>query len=96
MAQIRNRGNGHYQIMVSMGYDSKGKKLQKTASYTVDPKQTPRQQEKALQAFAAAFEANPALRSRAAYAGRKRYRLLPPRLRRKSKTVSIWTPTLPR
>lgn len=57
MAQIRNRGNGHYQIMVSMGYDSKGKKLQKTASYTVDPKQTPRQQEKALQAFAAAFEA---------------------------------------
>ena len=57
MAQIRNRGNGHYQIMVSMGYDSRGKKLQKTASYTVDPKQTPRQQEKALQAFAAAFEA---------------------------------------
>lgn len=57
MAQIRNRGNGHYQIMVSMGYDSKGKKLQKTVPYTVDPKQTPRQQEKALQAFAAAFEA---------------------------------------
>ena len=57
MAQIRNRGNGHYLIVVSMGYDSKGKKLQKAASYTVDAKQTPRQQEKALQAFAAAFEA---------------------------------------
>lgn len=57
MAQIRNRGNGHYLIMVSMGYDSRGKKLQKATSYTVDPHQTPRQQEKALQAFAAAFEA---------------------------------------
>ena len=56
MATIRDRGNGHYQIRVSMGYDSKGKKLERTTSFTVDPKKTVKQQQKDLQAFAVMFE----------------------------------------
>lgn len=48
MAQIRKRKNS-YQIIVCMGEDSNGKRIEKTMTYHPDTSLTPKQQEKALQ-----------------------------------------------
>ncbi len=56
MASIRQRGENSYQITVSNGYDSKGKKLTKQKTITIDPKLTDRQREKELQKQATLFE----------------------------------------
>lgn len=56
MASIRER-NGSYQIVVSCGYDVKGKKLTETATYTPDPGLTPHRRKKAVENFAREFEA---------------------------------------
>lgn len=56
MASIRER-NGNYQIIVSLGYDIKGKKLLETTTYTPEPSLTPKQRERAVREFAQQFEA---------------------------------------
>lgn len=56
MASIRKR-KGSFQITVSLGYDIHGKKLLETVTFTPDPSLTPKQQEKAVSAFAYEFEA---------------------------------------
>lgn len=56
MASIRKRGENSYQITVSNGYDSKGNKLIKTKTITVDPKLTDRQREKEIQKQATLFD----------------------------------------
>ena len=55
MATIKKRGKSYF-ITVSNGYDIAGKQIRKTATYTPDTSLTPRQQEKALQAFVFDFE----------------------------------------
>lgn len=55
MASIRKRNNT-YQITVSKGYDSTGKKLFETATFVPDPKKTERQNKKALEMFTFEFE----------------------------------------
>lgn len=55
MASIEKRGNS-YRIIVSKGYDIYNNKLREQITYTPDPKLTPKQQQKALQAFAVEFE----------------------------------------
>ena len=68
MASITER-NGHYRIAVSCGYDIYGKKLVETTTFTPDPKLTPKQQQRAVEAFAHEFEAK--IRNGAAMNGRK-------------------------
>lgn len=55
MASIRKRGNG-YQITVSLGYDSVGKKISETSTFTPDSTMTELQQKKALDKYAYEFE----------------------------------------
>jgi len=55
MASIKQRGENSYLITVSNGY-SKGRKLAKTKTITLDPKLTEKQREKELQKAAALFE----------------------------------------
>lgn len=55
MASIRKRKNS-YQITVSNGYDSVGRKLTETATFTPDPTKTEKQNKKALEIFAFEFE----------------------------------------
>lgn len=55
MATVKKRGKSYY-ITVSNGYDIAGKQIRKTATYTPDASLTPKQQEKALQAFVFDFE----------------------------------------
>ncbi len=54
--KIENKRGISYKIEVSLGYDSSGKKLRQTATFVPDPGMTKKQQEKALQKFAADFE----------------------------------------
>lgn len=54
--EIHNKKGISYKITVSNGYDITGKKLIETTTYHPDTSLTPKQQEKALQAFAAEFE----------------------------------------
>jgi hypothetical protein len=56
LASIRQRGKNSYQIIVSIGYDCKGKKLTETKTITLDPKLTERQKEKELEKQSALFE----------------------------------------
>lgn len=56
MASIEKRGQNAYRITVSAGYDSKGKKIRKHKSVTLDPNLTPKQIEKELQRQATLFE----------------------------------------
>ncbi len=55
MASIRKRGDT-YQINVSNGVDSHGKQIREYTTFVPDPHKTDRQNEKALQKFAADFE----------------------------------------
>lgn len=55
MATIKKRGKSYF-ITVSNGYDIAGRQIRKTATYTPDTSLTPKQQEKALQAFVFDFE----------------------------------------
>ena len=55
MASIQKRG-GSYRVTVSCGYNIRGKKLTRTATFTPPPDLSPRKLEKAVQAFAFAFE----------------------------------------
>ncbi len=55
MATIKQR-NGSYQIVVSCGYDSKGKHLRRSMTWRPEPGMTARQIEKALNQEAALFE----------------------------------------
>lgn len=54
--KIENKKGISYKVEVSLGYDSSGKKLRQTATFVPDPNMTKKQQEKALQKFAAEFE----------------------------------------
>ncbi|AEY66364.1 site-specific integrase [Clostridium sp. BNL1100] len=56
MASMRQRGENSYQVTVSNGYDSKGKKLLKTRTINLDPKLTEKQKEKELQKRVVLFE----------------------------------------
>lgn len=55
MASIKQIGS-NYKITVSNGYDVDGKKIRETTTFAPDPKQTPKQQQKALEKFAYEFE----------------------------------------
>ena len=55
MANVIKRGNS-YRITVSLGYDVFGKKIRETTTFTPDPKLTPKQEKKALDAFIYEFE----------------------------------------
>ena len=55
MASIRKRGNS-YTVTVSCGYDSKGKKIMETATFTPDPKWSEECARKAAEKFAVRFE----------------------------------------
>ncbi len=55
MASIKQRGNG-YQITVSCGYSSDGKKIVKTTTWTPPDGLTPRQVDKALEQATAEYE----------------------------------------
>ncbi len=55
MANVLKRGNS-YRITVSLGYDVFGKKIRETTTFTPDPKLTPKQEQKALEAFIYEFE----------------------------------------
>ncbi len=50
MASIRKRGNS-YTVTVSCGYDSKGKKIMETATFTPDPKWSEERARKAADKF---------------------------------------------
>jgi len=56
MASVEKRGENSYRITVSTGYDSKGKKIRKNKSVTLDPKLTPKQIEKELNRLTVEFE----------------------------------------
>ncbi|TYQ14765.1 UNVERIFIED_CONTAM: site-specific recombinase XerD [Acetivibrio alkalicellulosi] len=56
MASIEKRGENSYRIVVNCGSDSKGKRLKKSKSVTLDPGLTSKQKEKELQRLAALFE----------------------------------------
>ncbi|ACL76197.1 site-specific integrase [Ruminiclostridium cellulolyticum] len=56
MASIRQRGENSFQVTVSNGYDSKGKKLLKTKTINIDPRLTEKQREKELQKQVVLFE----------------------------------------
>lgn len=55
MASIQKRGNS-YRINVSCGYDSHGKKIQETTTFTPDPKWSEERARKAAEKFAVRFE----------------------------------------
>ena len=55
MASIRKRGDS-YTITVSCGYDSKGKKITETSTFTPDPKWSEDRARKAAEKFAVRFE----------------------------------------
>ena len=55
MASIRKRGD-NYQVIVSNGYDSKGKKLTESITWIPDPTKTEKQNQKDLNIFAMEFE----------------------------------------
>ncbi|MEI3165233.1 MAG: hypothetical protein V8S37_05350 [Lachnospiraceae bacterium] len=55
MASIRKRGDS-YTIIVSCGYDSKGKKISEAATFTPDPKWSEERARKAAEKFAVRFE----------------------------------------
>lgn len=55
MASIQKRGNS-YRIRCSTGYDSKGRQIMRSTTWTPDPGMTPRQVEKELQRQAVLFE----------------------------------------
>jgi len=55
MASIQKR-NGSYFIMVSCGYDDRGKQVRKTLTYTPEPDMTEKQVEKEVQRQAILFE----------------------------------------
>ena len=55
MASIKAR-KGTYQITVSMGRDVYGKQILKYATYTPEAGLTPKKRQKAVEAFAYAFE----------------------------------------
>lgn len=55
MASIRKRGDS-YTIIVSCGYDSKGKKISETATFSPDPKWSEERARKAAEKFAVRFE----------------------------------------
>lgn len=55
MASIKER-NGAYQITVSMGRDMYGKQILKYTTYTPEAGLTPKKRQKAVEAFAYAFE----------------------------------------
>lgn len=57
MASIRKRGNS-YTVTVSCGYDSKGKKILETATFTPDPKWPEERARKAAGKFAVRFNEN--------------------------------------
>jgi len=56
MASIRQRSKNSWQITVSNGYDSNGRKLIKQKSIKLDPALTPRQVEKEIDRLALEFE----------------------------------------
>ena len=60
--KIRNRGNGSYQLTVTVGYDNQGKQIIKTRTITAS---SDREAEKAYNLFAAEVE-----RGEIAYAGK--------------------------
>nr|DAX04144.1 MAG TPA: Integrase [Caudoviricetes sp.] len=55
MASIKKRGNS-FNITVSCGYDSKGKKIIETSTFTPDPKWSEDRARKAAEKFAVRFE----------------------------------------
>lgn len=55
MASVNQIGNS-YKIVVSNGYDVKGKKIRETTTFTPDQAMTPKQQQKALEKFIFEFE----------------------------------------
>lgn len=56
VTKIENKKGISYKIIVSCGYDTKGKKLVKTTTYKPDPTMTAKQQEKALDRFVMEYE----------------------------------------
>ena len=56
MANIEKRGNNTYRIVVSAGYDSRGKKLRKSRTVTLPNGMTERQREKELTRLSVLFE----------------------------------------
>ena len=56
MASIRKRGENSYQLTVSKGYDTEGKKLFSTKTITLDPGLTQKQSDKELAKLSAEFE----------------------------------------
>lgn len=58
MASIRQRSKSSYQITVSIGYDSTGKKLTKQKSVKRPDSITDKKWEKELQLLASEFEAS--------------------------------------
>lgn len=56
MATIKKQKSGSYKITVSNGYDTTGKQIRYTMTYTPDPNMTSRQEEKAVQREATLFE----------------------------------------
>lgn len=56
MATIKKQKSGSYKITVSNGYDTTGKQIRYTMTYTPEPNMTPRQEEKAVQREATLFE----------------------------------------
>ncbi len=56
MASIRKRSDNSYQITVSAGYDSTGKKLRKFKTVTLPDTMTEKQKQKELQRQAVLFE----------------------------------------
>lgn len=56
VASIRKRSENSYQITVSQGYDTNGKKILKTKTVNLDPTITKKQAEKELQRLAFEFE----------------------------------------
>lgn len=54
--KIEGKKGISYKIEVSNGYDMNGKKIRETTTFVPDPTMTKKQQEKAVQQFAAEFE----------------------------------------
>jgi len=54
--QREGKSGTYFKVTISNGNDSRGKKITRSKNFNPDPKQTPKQQEKALQKFVYEFE----------------------------------------
>ena len=58
MASLENRGNGSWRIIISNGYDARGKKQRITKTVQVDPKKTELSQRREVEKEAAKLQAD--------------------------------------